>query len=168
MRVDGPLTPELHVERIHIDSANPLLPPLTGRGDATVTYEIRNTGNVRLTPTADVRVTGLLGRTVVEWDTQDIPELLPGSSVILSESFTNLPALEHLSARVTVHAQADAASEIQTFKGSTGFWSVSWGVVVLLLLVVVLAVVARRNRRRQQVPPPPPRPPAPTRELVDA
>ncbi len=63
LRVGGALKPSLAVENVHVDysgTSNPI-----GKGDATVTYTIHNTGNAILTRTAGgVRLRSLraLGR----------------------------------------------------------------------------------------------------------
>jgi hypothetical protein len=168
VRVDGPISAELQVKRLDVAHHSALLPPFTGHGDATVTYEIRNTGNVRLSPTADLEVTGFLGRRVAAFDQRQIPELLPGSSVIVTEQFDGLPPLEHLRAHLEARATVDLAGEEAVAARSTGFWAVSW--LVVAILVAIAGGLAWWWRRRRGGRPTatatgaPTRPP--TRELV--
>ena len=149
VRVDGPLTPELHVERIHIDHENPpCRRSRPGRGDR----HLRDPQHRQRAPHADRR---RARHRPARPDRRQVgrPRTSPSSCrAARSSSPSRSPTSQRssTSARGLRSAQADMASEIQTFKGSTGFWSISWGVVVLLVLVVVLGVIARRNRRRQQ------------------
>ena len=60
LRVGGPLKPSLSVERLQVDYAD--TPNPLGKGDATVTYTIHNTGNAILTARQTVSVSGPFGR----------------------------------------------------------------------------------------------------------
>jgi hypothetical protein len=161
-RVAGPLTPSLTVRRIEFSHRSALLPPFTGRGDASITYELKNTGNVRLQPTATVTVTGLFGRRILALPPRAFRELLPGSSVVFTESFEGLPAIDHLTAGVRVRARNLPGPDV-TASGSRGIWAVSWLAVALLVLLVADVIVLRRLRRSG---PPPVEPPRPAKELV--
>jgi hypothetical protein len=167
VRVEGPVQADLQITQLQVDEQSALFPPLTGSGQADITYEIRNTGNIRLTPTADLVVTGWFGRTIHRFEPHEIPELLPGGSVLVTESFTGLPPLEHLTAELTVTATPEPGQPDLVVTGSASFWAVSW-LFVLLLALIVLAVVlvvlrARRRRRGERV-----EPPEPSREPVGA
>lgn len=168
VRVDGPLRPDLEVTQVAVERSSALLPPFTGRGDATIAYEIKNNGNTRVTPTAAARVNGIFGETVIDFDDRVLNELLPGSRLIVIEQFTGVPPLNRLSAEVTVTGEDPGAEEPVVAKGSQTFWVVSWFVLVLLALVPVLFLLWRRERRRRSMGAqfPPPSPPSRDRELV--
>jgi hypothetical protein len=152
VRVAGPLEPSLEVESIKVIHHSALLPPVTGRGDATVVYRIKNTGNVRMPASANVHVTGLLGRTIKRFPSRSIPELLPGSSVQLAERFEGLPAIDRLSASITVRGEGTIA------RGTHDTWVVSWLIVAILggLLLALAGWRRRRRRRGAQGPGEPP------------
>jgi hypothetical protein len=108
----------------------------------TITYEVTNVGNVRLDPTADVEITGFLGRSIRTLPAQDLPELLPGSAVRITQDFSGLPPFEAVTAHVRV---STPDGTIETSRSTTTFvWS--WGAVMVPVLVVA-AVLARRRWR---------------------
>lgn len=75
----GALRAELKVEDARVayhPSANPL-----GTGRTTVSYTVRNTGNVRLGGRQAVRVTNLFGSVATGSAPADLQELLPGNAV---------------------------------------------------------------------------------------
>jgi hypothetical protein len=142
VRVAGPLEPALRVKDLRIDASTPVIPFAQGRG--TVTYTVENVGNVRIESATESRVTGLFGRTVAGLDSQDLPDLLPGGSVQVTETWEGVPALERLTAEVRVRSLDGELTE--TAAASTLVWS--WLVVVLLALIVLLLLVRALRRRR--------------------
>src|SRR5690606_2379535 len=129
------------------DTSMPIVPWLTGRGDATITYTITNVGNVRLDPLASVEVTGLLGRTLRTFPTRELPELLPGASVVVTESWSGLPPIEPLNVEISVET---AGGEVSVTR-SHGVFVWSWAAVVLLALVAAwlgYRLWRRRHPRR--------------------
>jgi uncharacterized membrane protein len=79
LRVGGALEPRLAVEGVQLDysgTADPL-----GKGDATVTYTIHNTGNAILSARQSVSIAGPFGRwTVAAGKIPDALSLLPGAT----------------------------------------------------------------------------------------
>lgn len=147
VRVDGPVTSALRVDQVETDTSMPIVPWLTGRGDATITYTITNVGNVRLDPLASVEVTGLLGRTLRTVPTRELPELLPGASVVVTESWSGLPPIEPLNVEISVET---AGGEVSVTR-SHGVFVWSWAAVVLLALVAAwlgYRLWRRRHPRR--------------------
>lgn len=142
VRVAGPLEPALRVKDLQIDASTPVIPFAQGRG--TVTYTVENVGNVRIESATESKVTGLFGRTVAGLDSQDLPDLLPGGSVQVTETWEGVPALERLTAEVRVRSLDGELTE--TAAASTFVWS--WLVVVLLALIVLLLLVRTLRRRR--------------------
>ena len=59
LRVDGPVTPSLSVGSFTIDYDTPASP--FAEAPAKITYVVTNTGNVRLAPTAKLKISGLFG-----------------------------------------------------------------------------------------------------------
>lgn len=75
LRVPGTLNPVIRLEDVHTTYDNPPAP--FARGPMTVTYRVRNTGNVRVTGTTTVRASGPLGLSLSDAATDSLPELLP-------------------------------------------------------------------------------------------
>lgn len=142
VRVAGPLEPALRITGLEVDAGTPVIPFAQGRG--TVTYTVENVGNVRIESATESQVTGLFGRSVAGLASQDLPELLPGGSVQVTETWDGVPALERLTAEVRVTSLDGELTE--TASASTFVWS--WPVVVVVLLVVLL-LLARTWRRRR-------------------
>lgn len=167
VRVDGPLQPDLQVTRVEVDHTTSLLPPLIGKGEAVIGYEIKNTGNTRIVPTVSVEVEGFLGGTKIAFDERELKELLPGSTVVVSEGFEGLPGLNRLTAKVNVSGQGPGGEGVDA-TGSSTFWVVSPLSLAAVALMPVLFLLWRRERRRPDEPVPerPAPPPAPQRELV--
>jgi hypothetical protein len=143
IRVAGPLTPELRVKNVQVTKTTPVIPFVDGK--VKITYTLENLGNVRLESATETEVTGLFGRTVKTLKSQDLPELLPGGSVQVTETFKGTPPIEPLTAHVKVKSLDTSVTET----ASKGFFVWSWLVVILLvLLAAVLAFRAWRKRRR--------------------
>ena len=78
-RVTGPVAPGLSVSDVEVSTSGGVGPLLGLPADATVTYTVTNTGNVRLSPTAVVGVDPLFGSSTALAE-EELPELIPGSS----------------------------------------------------------------------------------------
>src|SRR5699024_7064703 len=78
LRVGGELRPALTISDVEVDHRGSWLP--WQAGDATVTFTLENTGNVRLSGTQTVSFAGLLGLGGRSAATVDVEEMLPGSS----------------------------------------------------------------------------------------
>ncbi|MET9729552.1 DUF916 domain-containing protein [Streptomyces sp. NPDC006458] len=153
LRVAGELSPRLSVENLRTEyhgSANPF-----GTGEATVTYTVRNTGNVRLAARQKVEVRDGLGGTATVARMPALPELLPGDSVTYRTTATGvLPAFRDR-ATVTVDPQpvrGDIKHRILPRVTRTeAFTAVPWALLGLLLALALLtaALLIRRSRRRR-------------------
>lgn len=142
-RVSGPLRPELTVENLNAayeDNWNPI-----GAGSATVTYRIRNTGNVRLVGTQSIEVTGLFKDVAVEGPLVSL--LLPGGSFDVSERVPEVWPQFRMAATVRVTpitaASGDLNPVLKQASATTNFWAVPW----VLLAILVIAGLSWRIRR---------------------
>jgi hypothetical protein len=166
LRVTGPLTPRLSITGLDGDyAAKPF-----GRGDATVSYFVRNTGNTRLSGTQRVRISTPWGSTVDADPLPPLTELLPGGALKVTTTVHSLLPAGWLT--VTAHAdpaaiagfpdqQADAAEATLTLS------AVPWAILAalaVLLLGILLVVLTRRRRRR--TPPAVPEPEVPEHATV--
>ncbi|MCL2089912.1 MAG: DUF916 domain-containing protein [Micrococcales bacterium] len=153
LRVSGELRPALAVEDLHISyagSANPF-----ARGRATLTYTVRNTGNVVLTGRhQQVSLSGVLGWGRVDAARPaDPPSLLPGERWHVTVPVDKVAPTVWLNAKVEiVPLVTDPAGTTTTLDPVvvTGHgWAVPWSVLGLLLVVVALVVLGVVWRRRQ-------------------
>jgi hypothetical protein len=118
-----------------------------------VTYTVRNSGNVRLTVDRVITIKGLFGRTLHDTGSGPIPEILPGSTVTLSESFSGMPVLDQVTARVEL---SEPRNDIST-AGDDVVWVVS--VIFLVMILVLLLCLAfaiwwsrRRGDEQDEIP----------------
>ncbi|WP_405984760.1 hypothetical protein [Streptomyces sp. NBC_00872] len=156
IRVAGELKPRLTVENLRASyrgTANPF-----GGGSATVTYTVRNTGNVRIGARQTVRVRNAVTGPVRAPGVHDIKELLPGNAVTVTASVRDLfPALRS-TATVTVDPVAVSGDINPALPGTTlsaGFWTVPWALLALLLVLAAGVAVWFLQRRRRGRPRPP-------------
>lgn len=140
VQVKGPLQPALRIDDLHVVTSQPAIPWVTGRGDARVEFVVRNTGNTRITPAAHIEVTGFMGRGVKDLE-EVLPELLPGSSVVVTRTWEGLPPADRLTFKIAVDS-----NDVDVTR-SVGRWIVPW-LVVLALAVAALAYAASRLARR--------------------
>ncbi|MFF9766091.1 WxL protein peptidoglycan domain-containing protein [Streptomyces sp. NPDC014636] len=150
LRVGGPTLPALSVEHVHISHHQPLIPGL-GDSTATVSYTLRNTGNVTLGPEVELKARGLFGRTLLHRDLTRVPaELLPGQRVRLTETWRGAPQFDR--ADVTLTASAPGTRQ----SAGASFLALPWLLVALVFaagaLTGALLVRARRVRARRSAP----------------
>jgi hypothetical protein len=153
LRVGGALKPSLAVEDVQVDysgSANPL-----GKGDATVTYTVRNTGNAILAARQSVSLSGPFGR----WDARagklaDSPPLLPGQTWKGSAPVHDVTPALRLTATVTlVPLLTDAAGSIAPLapsKAAGHALIIPWSLVLAVVVLCALAVAGLALRPRRQ------------------
>jgi len=157
LRVSGDLAPALAVTDLRVDydaGGNPVAP-----GAATVTFTLTNTGNARVAPTEQVRVAGLFGLGRARAAAVEVPELIPGASVVRSVRVDGVWPLVRTTASVALGgevvalpgaAATDAAPAVPGVTASAAAWAVPWALVGALALVVglvALRVAAGRRRR---------------------
>jgi hypothetical protein len=145
VRVNGTISPALRIDELDVQR--------NGDG-ATVTWEVSNTGNLRLSPTAQVRITGLFGRTVRTAPLQELPELLPGGNFIGGTPIADLPSLEPLTAHLVIEAEG---VEVERSKVVRPFPWLVVGIAAIVALGIAWFIVRRRRSRRGSSPPPPAR-----------
>ncbi|MER5275840.1 DUF916 domain-containing protein [Streptomyces sp. NPDC002809] len=156
LRVSGALRPGLSVEDLHVDyrgSAGPF-----ARGDATVTYNLHNTGNALLSGTHKVTLTGPFG--TLSTDAGDIPappELLPGERWKVTVPVHAVTPAFRLTATVAVTPlitdAAGSTTALEPVRATARGWAVPWTLLLLLVLVLGAAaaafVLVRRGRARR-------------------
>ncbi|MFJ3670257.1 WxL protein peptidoglycan domain-containing protein [Streptomyces sp. NPDC090106] len=157
LRVSGALNPALAVENPHVGydgTADPF-----GRGDATVTYTLHNTGNVVLSGNQEVTVEGPFGMFTADAGTVAAPpELLPGESWKMTVPVRDVAPSGRLTATVTVVPLVTDASGTTTARkavqATAHGWAVPWTLLLLLLVLLAAAtawfLLARRARSRRK------------------
>jgi hypothetical protein len=149
VRVAGALAPGLSLADLHATYhgvRNPF-----GRGYTTVSYEVRNTGNVELALNQGVTVSGLFGAkqgvTV-----RGVPLLLPGDAVQETARVSGvLPQfIDHASVTAqSVAPNGDVDPRLPPAHASARLWAVPWTLIALIVLVLValrLGFVIRKRR----------------------
>ncbi|WP_410810779.1 WxL protein peptidoglycan domain-containing protein [Micromonospora sp. 067-2] len=157
LRVGGELKPSLAIEDLHVTYAGTLNP--FGRGDATVTYRIHNTGNAALAGQQAVSVSGPFGSLRVKAGTiTPPPQLLPGESWSMTAPVHGVAPVAWLAATATLTpVLTDASGSITPLtpvQATTHGWALPW-MLVLVLVVLIAALVGvllyrRRDRARRK------------------
>lgn len=142
LRVEGPRRPGVIVENVRFSARSPSI-PWTGAAESTVSYTLRNTGNVSLALRVCAHVDGVYLGGPAERRLTNVPaELLPGQKVRLSASWPGAP----LAGRgdVTVTATADGSRGA----GSDSFLTVPWFLLGCLALLSAAGAMVLRRRRK--------------------
>ncbi|MGL5857887.1 MAG: WxL protein peptidoglycan domain-containing protein [Angustibacter sp.] len=171
LRVPGAVRTELSVQALsgrYDESLNPV-----GPGAVPLSYDVRNTGNVRLSAQPWARVSDPTGRVVRVVSGPVVREVLPGQTVTVVLRVPRVWPLGRLQVRVGARPGPAPAAEV--IGGGTrpapaaertatrDLWAMPWATLAVLALLVVLTTAWWR-RRRQAVaePAPPPAPPGPS------
>jgi len=156
LRVTGALNPGLRVESVSTSFNDPINP--IGTGSATVSFSVVNTGNVRITGTDWLTVTGPFGKKV-HLNLPKLPVILPGDSVRVSGTASGLYPLGPMTATATVVPAFPslllAAGEKlpPVSQDSASLFAVPWALIVVILVLAGLGFGIRyylRWRTRQQ------------------
>jgi hypothetical protein len=148
VRVAGVLTPKMEISDVSASYAGTVNP--FGKGTATVTYKIKNTGNVRLGGQQEVTVHGLIGSTSSAGKLADVPLLLPGSTAQVSVTVPDVSPVFYETADVTVNgvgAAGDADPPVEVATASTNFWAIPWTALAAVLGALAIGAGILRSRR---------------------
>jgi hypothetical protein len=155
LRVAGPLHPVLGVESMSVSGYHGTVNPFGG-GGTTVSYTVHNTGNIRLSGTQTVTVTGPFGVTLATVHPAALEQVMPGGTVRVRATLTGIFPAGPLTVRVnvtpaevpgTVHVQVPLVGGT----GSASMWATPWPQLALLAVLVAVAFGVRwflRGRRR--------------------
>ncbi|MGH1564967.1 WxL protein peptidoglycan domain-containing protein [Mumia sp. DW29H23] len=130
LRVSGPATPAVKVSDIRLDHDRGIF-PWSGQGKGTVSYTVENTGNLRLSPTAVISLSGLGGRELDKVETAAVVDLLPGQTAKLKQKVDGIAPLD----RVTVDVALTTPVGIGDADAVTQ-WVVPWIAVIAVLLAL--------------------------------
>ena len=141
LRLEGSLVPGAKVEGLRVENTKPELPWGSPVG-TVIKYRIVNVGNVRLTPTAQIRATGLFGRVLRDFPERAMPELLPGEDVEVELKWPGAPPADTVKITVELKTQAGLQSVART-----GYTSLPWQTLVSVLALVLAVALLLRLRR---------------------
>jgi len=152
VRVVGPLRPALNIEQVtrrYQQNLNPF-----GVGRSTISYTVRNTGNVSLGGSQLVDVKGLLGPTFNAADLRDLPLLVPGGSIRVTAIARHIWPLIWMTGQIRVVPKivtGVSSGDVVGVSNVGHFWAVPWTLLALIALLL-LAVWARRRWKRRRDP----------------
>jgi hypothetical protein len=137
LRVTGPLHSALQVQSMSTsfnDSINPF-----GTGSATISYSVVNNGNVRMSGTQVLKVSGPFGISSIVTPPH-LPTILPGDSIRVTTTIGGLYPAGPFSATATVTPQwpptsVQANLPLMTASSSASFFAVPWALLVLIVLL---------------------------------
>lgn len=160
VRVSGQVTSKLTVDQVKASFSPGFVINPFGRGHATVSYRVRNTGNVILGGRQSVTISGWYGGTSKATVLADLPQMLPGGSTVVVAKVPDVMPAFHLTATATVTPVPPVNAvdpEVVAASSSATIWAVPWLLVVLLAIVVLALGYGGWSRlRRRSMPPPPP------------
>lgn len=123
-----------------------------------VTATIENTGNVRVAPEAEVRVSGLFGWWSLSTPLEGLEEVLPGGAQTAMAGIEDVPPIGPLWVTVDVVEVTSFGQDLmpltEVTPRTTVVWAVPWvllAVIALLLVAVVIAIINLRRRRRERM-----------------
>jgi hypothetical protein len=140
LRVSGKLNPTLSIESTgtsYHGTVNPF-----GGGGTNVSYTVHNTGNVRLTGTQTVSVTGPFGITLATAHPAPLLQLLPGNSIGVSTHLSGVfpagPLTVHIRIKpVPINGlRHTTGAPLATVSHNVGMWALPWPQLVLLILLL--------------------------------
>ncbi|MFE4632070.1 WxL protein peptidoglycan domain-containing protein [Streptomyces sp. NPDC056773] len=148
VRAAGTLTPRLEVQEVSASYEGSAIP--FADGSATVTYTLRNTGNVRLGARQAVRVNGLFGTSVTASGVKDLGDLLPGTSLTITAKADGVAQVLRSSAVVSVQpvaARDGVDPKLPSLTRSVSLWTVPWALLALVLVITGGGLWVWRRRR---------------------
>mgnify|MGYP001249850023 CR=1 FL=1 len=148
LRVDGPTRPSLQIDAVRTEYHAPAWWNPFATGELTVTYQVRNTGNLRMVASGGVGAEGPLGVALGEGTPVQVPEMLPGTVYEYSHTVSDVYPLFWLNGEVTLTPeaapQAPRIPGLEPVTRSDSAVAVPW---VPVLVVVLLAAVLLWRRR---------------------
>jgi hypothetical protein len=149
IRVSGPIRPQLTIEQLSATYHSTLSP--SGKGSATVTYVVHNTGNISLGAQQAVSIKGWFGSSTTAKNVPQVPLLLPGSSLAVTVQVSGVWAGVRESATVTLTPLEIPGANVPTsgpWSAETSFWAIPWLLVIVLLVLLLVVGTYLWMRRR--------------------
>lgn len=150
LRVAGDVNPALEVTNLDVSFDRSWVPFTTGV--ATVTYEVHNAGNVRLSGEQAISGHGLFGLGDHTVGLDPVGEVLPGESVTVTEQVDGILPLFRVTEEVLVTPEAPETSAtvlpIVQAQESSQAWALPWAELIILAVLVLLVAGSWWRRRR--------------------
>lgn len=152
IRVTGPLHAGLAVESIATGFHNSLNPFSTG--SAGVAYTVHNIGNIRLTGSQTVSVSGPFGISS-KVHLNNLPTVLPGDSIRVTAQPAGLYPLGPMTAHVSLTPSVPTGAPPLALPAgnvtrTASLFAVPWSLLGLIILLIGAAVAGWRGRGWQQ------------------
>jgi hypothetical protein len=115
-----------------------------GEGGASVSYTITNTGNVILSGTQNIAITGLFGIPLASVKGPAVPALLPGDSFKVKLSVPGVFPLGWMTAKVSIQPKVthpDSAGPSPKVVTKVTKTAGLWGTPFLLILIILLVII---------------------------
>ena len=150
VRVAGLLRPALTIERVsrrYQQNLNPF-----GVGRSTISYTVRNTGNVSLGGGQQVDVKGRLGPTFHAAALRDLPLLVPGGSIRVTAIAQHTWPLIWMTGQIRIVPKivtGVSSGDVVGVSNVGHFWAVPWTLLALIALLLLAAWARRRWKRRR-------------------
>lgn len=153
LRVSGDLQPSLVVKDAQVSWGGGLN-PFAG-GDATVTYTVRNAGNVALSAQQAATVGGPFDWFVMDAaQLEGVPQLLPGETWTQTATVPGVAPLVMLNATARITPlMTDASGTIAPLAPITATasgWAVPWMLLAAIILLVLVAIFLPRVIKRRR------------------
>lgn len=149
LRVAGDVNPALEVSNLSVAFERSWIPFTTGA--ATVTYEVHNAGNVRLSGEQAVSGHGVFGLGDHTVTLDPVDEILPGESVTVSGQVDGVLPLFRVTEEVLVTPVAPQTSAtvlpVVQAEASAQAWAVPWAELIILAVLVLLVLWSRWRRK---------------------
>lgn len=158
VRVAGPVQPRLAIEDLQL-RVDPARSPLH-HSWVSVSYVVRNTGNVRLGATQEVAADGLLRHGLARHAVDDLPDLLPGEAITRVEDVGHLRVPARVRAGVRLQPRwasngpelaATTAAPAAVHATTVTRWSTPWLIGGILAAGMALALVLRGRSSKRRV-----------------
>lgn len=170
VRVAGEVKAALTIENLTANYSGTWKP--WQAGEATVSYDVRNTGNIAQNGRQKVQLNGFFGVNQTA-TTPDLGVIFPGDVVRVTVPFSSVwPLVRYTGDVAVVPLAATGDPSAEPLRGSVAFWAIPWPqlltifVIALLLWLYLRRRAANRKGRRRRGAPTATEPP--TRETVDA
>jgi hypothetical protein len=153
VRVSGAISAVLTVKQVGISYDFTAVP--FGKAPATVTYDVTNTGNVKVIGVPRVRITGPFGVSLGTVDADQTHEVLPGKSFTVTTVIPAVAALvvDTATVDVAMTAAPGPATDLPLVSstGKTTFLAVPWTGLALILVVLAGIWIGVRTVRRRRL-----------------
>lgn len=138
VRVSGRLDPNVAVDHLHASHHGGS--GLVGRGTTTVSYDVHNTGNVRVNVNQQVNLTGWLSHPRVTYPAA-LPDMLPGATIHVVQTFPGRFAIGRQRAIVTLFPtpiDPTIPRPSGLHQASIIFWVIPWLLIAIIVGLILL------------------------------